>query len=46
MSESDMLKKEISQMQLQIHNLMIRVKELKEQVDRLSRYQPDQLELF
>jgi len=46
MSETDLLKKEISQMQSQIHYLMTRVKDLREQVDRLSKYQPDQLELF
>jgi len=46
MSETDLLKKEISQMQSQIQYLMTRVKDLNEEVDKLSKYQPDQLELF
>lgn len=46
MSEMDLLKKEISQMQSQIQYLMLRVKDLNEEVDKLSKYQPDQLELF
>lgn len=46
MSETDLLKKEISQMQGQIQYLMLRVKDLNEEVDKLSKYQPDHLELF
>jgi len=46
MSETDLLKKEISQMQSQIQYLMMRVKDLNEEVDKLSKYQPEQLELF
>lgn len=46
MSETDLLKKEISQMQSQIQYLMTRVKDLKQEVDKLSKYQPEQLELF
>ena len=46
MSETDLLRKEISQMQSQIHYLMTRIKELNEVVDKLSKYQPEQLELF
>jgi len=46
MSETDLLKKEISQMQREIQYLMTRVKDLKQEVDKLSKYQPEQLELF
>jgi len=46
MSETDLLRKEISQMQSQIYYLMTRIKDLKAEIDKLSKYQPDQLELF